>query len=94
MGTGKGKFDHWGARVGVSRVVFEISADCHEEVVRDALRLAGNKLPGLWEFVKKGDAPVMGLTKLGPETMAEDLMRPRRKLLEGEVRAGRLPSAS
>ena len=46
MGTGKGKFDYWAARVGVSRVVFEISGDCHEQVMRDALRLAANKLPG------------------------------------------------
>ena len=46
MGTGKGKFDYWCARVPVSRVVFEISGDCHEQVIRDALRLGANKLPG------------------------------------------------
>lgn len=46
MGTGKGKFDHWACRVPVSRVVFELSGDCHEQVMRDAFRLAANKLPG------------------------------------------------
>lgn len=90
MGTGKGRFDHWAARVPISRIVFELSADCHEQVIRDAMRLAANKLPGLWEFVKKGDPPMMGLTKLGPETLAEDLMRPRKKL-PGEDKASRLP---
>lgn len=47
MGTGKGKFDHWAARVSVSRVLFELKADCHEQVIRDAMRLAANKLPGM-----------------------------------------------
>lgn len=46
MGTGKGKFDYWAARVPVSRVLFEISGDCHEQVIRDAMRLAANKMPG------------------------------------------------
>ena len=46
MGTGKGKFDHWAARVAVSRIVFELSGDCHEQVIRDAMRLAANKMPG------------------------------------------------
>lgn len=46
MGTGKGKFDHWAVRVPVSRILFELKADCHEQVIRDALRLAANKLPG------------------------------------------------
>jgi ribosomal protein L16 len=46
MGKGKGGFDHWATRVAVSRVLFELSGDLHEQVVRDAFRLAGNKLPG------------------------------------------------
>lgn len=46
MGTGKGRFDHWAARVPVSRVIFELSGDCHEQIIRDALRLAANKMPG------------------------------------------------
>jgi ribosomal protein L16 len=46
MGKGKGSFDHWATRVRVSQIVFEIGGEVHEQVVKDALRLAGNKLPG------------------------------------------------
>jgi ribosomal protein L16 len=46
MGKGKGTFDHWATRLSVSKVVFEIKGDLHEQVVKDAFRLAGNKLPG------------------------------------------------
>ena len=46
MGKGKGSFDRWTARVAVSKIVFEIKGDLHEQVVKDAFRLAGNKLPG------------------------------------------------
>lgn len=46
MGKGKGNFDHWASRVAVSKIIFELKGDLHEQVVRDALRLAGNKLPG------------------------------------------------
>ncbi|KAG9383451.1 50S ribosomal protein L16 [Pyrenophora tritici-repentis] len=77
-GKGKGSFDRWTARVAV---------------VKDAFRLAGNKLPGLYEFVKKGDPPVMGLTKVGVNGITEeDLKRPRRKE-PLEQTAARLPSA-
>jgi ribosomal protein L16 len=46
MGKGKGGFDYWCARVARGRVVFEVSGKVHERVVREALRIAGNKLPG------------------------------------------------
>lgn len=46
MGKGKGSFDYWAARVGVNRMIFELKGDLHEEIVRDAFRLAGNKMPG------------------------------------------------
>ena len=45
MGKGKGSFDHWASRVTVNKVLFEIKGDLHEEIVRDAFRLAGNKMP-------------------------------------------------
>jgi hypothetical protein len=35
----------------------------------------------MYEFVKKGDAPVMGITKLDGIT-AEELMRPRKRLVD------------
>lgn len=47
MGTGKGSFDYWGARVSVSRIIFELKGDVHEQIIRDAMRLAAAKMPGL-----------------------------------------------
>lgn len=80
MGKGKGKFDYWAARVPVSRIIFELSGNIHEKVVREAFRLAGTKLPGQWEFVKKGDPPVVGVTRLNHEKgiTFESLMRARK----------------
>lgn len=80
MGKGKGKFDYWAARIPVSRVIFELKGNIHEKVVRDAFRLAGHKLPGLWEFVKKGDAPVVGITKLGNGVTLETLKEAKREV--------------
>jgi Ribosomal protein L16p/L10e len=79
MGKGKGSFDHWATRMAVSQILFELRGKVHEQVVRDAFRLAGNKLPGQWEFVKKGDAPVVGITKLDGVTL-EELKRPRKDI--------------
>lgn len=77
MGKGKGTFDYWACRAAVSRILFELKGDIHEQVVRDAFRLAGNKLPGTYEFVRKGDPPVMGITKLDGNVTEEMLRRPR-----------------
>ncbi|KAL2179829.1 mitochondrial 54S ribosomal protein uL16m [Thermothelomyces heterothallicus CBS 202.75] len=79
MGKGKGSFDHWAARVAVNQILFEIRGLVHEQVIRDAFRLAGNKLPGQYEFVKRGDPPVVGITKLDGITL-EDLKKPWKKL--------------
>lgn len=46
MGTGKGTFDHFAARIAVSRIIFELKGELHEQVVMDAFRLAANALPG------------------------------------------------
>lgn len=48
MGKGKGSFDHWATRMAVSQILFEVRGRIHEQVVRDAFRLAGNKLPGMY----------------------------------------------
>ena len=80
MGKGKGKFDYWAARIPVSRIVFELKGDFHEEIARDAFRLAGNKLPGMWEFVKKGDPPVVGITKLTKGITLESLKAAKRQV--------------
>lgn len=117
MGKGKGSFDHWAARVAVNQILFEVKGMLHEQVVRDAFRLAGNKLPGkssrlrhmaTWflgaeanggdilgqhEFVKRGDPPVVGITKLDGITL-EDLKRPRRQLPASELQTATSPSAT
>jgi len=46
MGKGKGTFDYWATRVAVNQVIFEIRGLAHERIIRNALRVAGNKLPG------------------------------------------------
>ena len=51
MGSGKGSPEYWVAAVKPGRVLFEI-AGVSEEVAREALRLAGNKLPIKCKFVK------------------------------------------
>lgn len=51
MGKGKGKFDYWATRLPVSRVAFELKGDIHEQVAREAFRLAGHKLPGAFSFI-------------------------------------------
>ena len=43
---------------------------------------------GLYEFVKKGDPPVMGLTKMEAGVTLDEMKRPRIKL-PADVKAGR-----
>src|SRR6266511_4465545 len=52
MGSGKGAPDHWVAVVRPGRVMFEI-AGVREELAKEALRLAGHKLPVGTKFVVK-----------------------------------------
>jgi len=52
MGSGKGSPEYWVAVVRPGRVMFEI-AGVSEEVAREALRLAANKLPIKCKFVSK-----------------------------------------
>ena len=54
MGSGKGSPEFWVAKVKPGRVLFEI-AEVSEETAREALRLAGHKLPCRVKFVKKAD---------------------------------------
>ena len=54
MGSGKGSPEYWVAKVKPGRVLFEI-AEIPEETAREALRLAGHKLPCKVKFVKKAD---------------------------------------
>lgn len=52
MGSGKGSPDHWVAVVKPGRVLFEI-AGVTEETAREAMRLAGHKLPCKTKFIAK-----------------------------------------
>ena len=52
MGSGKGSPEYWVAVVKPGRVLFEIGG-IDEAVAREAIRLAGNKLPIKCKFVKK-----------------------------------------
>ncbi len=52
MGSGKGSPEYWVAVVKPGRVLFEI-AGVSEEAAREAIRLAGHKLPLKTKFVKR-----------------------------------------
>ena len=52
MGSGKGSPEYWVAVVKPGRIMFEI-AGVPEETAREALRLAGHKLPCKTKFVKR-----------------------------------------
>ena len=54
MGSGKGAPEEWVAVVKEGRVMFEV-AEVNEEVAREALRLAANKLPIRCKVIKKGE---------------------------------------
>ena len=52
MGKGKGAPEYWVAKVKPGRVMFEISG-IPEDVAKEALRLAANKLPVKTKFVAR-----------------------------------------
>jgi len=52
MGSGKGSVDHWVAVIKPGRVLFEI-AGVPEESAKEAMRLAGHKLPVKTQFVRR-----------------------------------------
>ena len=52
MGSGKGSVEYWVAVVKPGRVLFEMDG-VEESIAREAMRLAGNKLPIKTKFMKK-----------------------------------------
>lgn len=65
MGKGKGPFDHWAVRVPTGKILFEINGPhLHEQVARDAFRVASDKLPGLYEVVTLNDKPKAGFVRV------------------------------
>jgi large subunit ribosomal protein L16 len=55
MGSGKGAPDHWVSVVKIGRVLFEI-AGVKEDEAREALRLAGHKLPIRTRIVNRAES--------------------------------------
>lgn len=54
MGSGKGNPEYWVAVIKPGRVLFEL-AGVDEKLAREAMRLAGNKLPVKTKFVVRED---------------------------------------
>jgi large subunit ribosomal protein L16 len=50
MGSGKGSVDHYAAKVRTGTVMFEMDGVA-EDVAKEAMRLAGHKLPVRTRFV-------------------------------------------
>ena len=55
MGSGKGSPEYWVAVVKPGRVMFEMDGVA-EDVAKEAMRLAGHKLPIKTKFMSKGEA--------------------------------------
>ena len=64
MGSGKGAPEYWVAVVKPGRVMFEI-AGVTDDIAREALRLAGHKLPIKSKIVKKEVTEVGGASDEG-----------------------------
>ncbi|MGK7930246.1 MAG: 50S ribosomal protein L16 [Microcystaceae cyanobacterium] len=57
MGSGKGAPEYWVAVVKPGRMMFEMNG-VSEEIAREAMRLASQKLPIKTRFITKNDDPV------------------------------------
>ena len=55
MGSGKGSPEYWVAVVKPGRILFEMDGVA-EEVAKEAMRLAGHKLPIKTKFISKAEA--------------------------------------
>jgi len=77
MGKGKGTFEFWATRVSTGRVIFEIGGTpIREELAREALRQAGDKLPSTTEFITRSTPPRLGNKLLYPPTPTPEVMSP------------------
>ena len=55
MGSGKGAPDHWVAVVKPGRILFELGG-VREDIAKEAMRLAANKLPIQTKFIVRQEA--------------------------------------
>lgn len=77
MGKGKGTFEFWATRVPTGRVIFEIGGTpIREELAREALRQAADKLPTIMEFITRSTPPRLGNLVLQTEPSADQLSSP------------------
>ncbi|KAG1749319.1 ribosomal protein L10e/L16 [Suillus lakei] len=77
MGKGKGTFEFWATRVPTGRVIFEIGGTpIREELAREALRQAADKLPTIMEFITRSTPPRLGNLVLQPEPPINQLSSP------------------
>jgi large subunit ribosomal protein L16 len=77
MGSGKGSPEYWVSVVKPGRVMFEITG-VSEEVAKEALRLAGHKLPIKTKFVTKAEQQASVTAQLAGEenTQVETVASP------------------
>jgi large subunit ribosomal protein L16 len=75
MGSGKGSPDFWVAVVKPGRVMFEI-AGVTEEVAREAMRLAGHKLPCKVRFIKREGLDPNVIKYYEPKYEAPEITQP------------------
>ncbi|KAG6849895.1 hypothetical protein H0H93_003909 [Arthromyces matolae] len=74
MGKGKGTFEYWATRVPTGRVIFEIGGvPIREELAREALRQASDKLPTAMEFINRNTPPRLGRLVLHPPKPPKDV---------------------
>lgn len=66
MGSGKGSVEYWVAVVKPGRVLFEM-AGITEDQAKEAMRLAGHKLPIKTKFVRKSDLAAQEIKEEGGE---------------------------
>jgi len=57
MGKGKGSPEYWVAQIKPGRILYEVTG-VQEDVAREALRLAGNKLPFATKVISKAETLV------------------------------------
>ena len=72
MGSGKGSVEYWAAVVKPGRVMFELSGVA-EDVAKEALRLAGHKLPVRVKFVRAGELVSADAPQTAQETVKEEV---------------------
>ncbi|KAJ3560606.1 hypothetical protein NP233_g10729 [Leucocoprinus birnbaumii] len=67
MGKGKGTFEFWATRVPTGRVLFEIGGvPIREELAREVLQRASDKLPTKMEFISRSSPPRLGNLLIHP----------------------------